>query len=419
MSPVRAAASYAFVLPRFGEGIVGGAETLAGNLAAHLAERGDHIEVFTTCARDNRTWANEFPAGAAIEFGIPVTRFLVDNRDLDIWVRHQIRLNDGIPLTVEEQLDWMEHSVSSRSLYAHIRTQAARFDAIFFAPYLFGTTFWGSLVCPEKSILIPCLHDEQNAYVDVIYSMFRQVRGAVFNAEPERDLACRLYGAIPGGSVGMGFYPHNQAELEALSPYFEQEFPYLLYLGRKETGKNAQVLIDYFISLKESCPELANLKLVIAGGGSFEDLMRPHAAHRADILDLHHVTEIEKRRLLKYCLALTQPSTNESFSIVLMEAWLLKRPVVIHAGCPVTKHHVVESGGGLFFGNVSDFIGVVRALHDSPALGLELGRAGFEYVRQEYNWASVLSRFDAVVQGILSRPREVTGAETRPEVPNV
>jgi len=52
---------YAFVVPRFGEGIAGGAETLVGALARHLAQRGDRVEVFTTCARDNRTWENEFP----------------------------------------------------------------------------------------------------------------------------------------------------------------------------------------------------------------------------------------------------------------------------------------------------------------------------------------------------------------------
>lgn len=412
MSHLRPAASYAFVLPRFGEGIIGGAETLVGSIASRLAARGDRIEVFTTCAKDNRTWANEYAPGSATEFGIPVTRFLVDERDLDVWIRHQIRLNDGIPLSIEEQLDWMENSVSTKALYAHLQAEAERFNAYFFAPYLFGTTFWGSLVCPDKSVLIPCLHDEQNAYVDVISSMFRQVRGAVFNAEPEQELANRLYGNILGGPVGMGFDPYPEEHVQELAPFFEQPFPYLLYLGRKETGKNAQVLLDYFIELKQSRPEISSLKLVIAGGGSFDDLHRPNAATRDDIIDLHHISERDKQRLLKHCLSLVQPSTNESFSIVLMEAWLLNRPVLVHAGCAVTRHHVVESGGGLFFGNKADFSGIVSELLRNPVLGTELGQAGFRYVLQEYNWDAVLSRFDKVVQEIFSQPGSIERAAT-------
>lgn len=395
--------SYAFVLPRFGESIVGGAETLVGAVAARLAARGDHIEIFTTCAKDNRTWQNDFPPGEAVEFGLPVTRFPVDERDLDLWVRHQLRLNDGIPLTVDEQLEWMGNSVSSQALYEHLLKNAARFDAFFFAPYLFGTTFWGSLVCPEKSFLIPCLHDEQNAYVDVIGSMFRQVRGAVFNAVPEGELACRLYGNIQGGAVGMGFEPYAQTEVDALTPYFKEGFPYVLYLGRKETGKNAHILIDYFIKSKEQDPALADVKLVIAGGGSFSDLLRPAAAHRPDIIDLHHVSEEEKRRLIKHSLLLCQPSKNESFSIVLMEAWLLGSPVLVHAGCPVTKHHAVESGGGLFFGSQTDFGAVVGELLRKPGLRAQLGQAGLVYVKEKYNWDAVLERFDRVMERFSSR----------------
>lgn len=399
LRPVR---SYAFVVPRFSEKIAGGAETLAGALASHLAARGDRVEIFTTCARDNRTWENDFPEGEAVEFGLPVRRFRVDPRNLDLWVRHQIRLNDGIPLSVPEQLEWMEHSVSSSGLYAHLKQHAPRFDAYFFAPYLFGTTFWGSLVCPEKSILIPCLHDEQNAYVDVIHSMFRQVGRAVFNAAPERDLARRLYGPIRGDVVGMGFDPHPPQEVESLEPYFSPNIPYVLYLGRKETGKNAHILIDYFIHMKERFPELAELRLVIAGGGSFSDLLRPKAAEREDIIDLEHVSERDKRRLLRHALVLCQPSTNESFSIVLMEAWLLNCPVLVHANCEVTREHVLDSGGGLYFGSAEDFAAVVREMYARPELRAELGENGFQYVRQQYDWAAVLSRFDAVMEDLLA-----------------
>ena len=391
---------YAFVVPRFGQG-AGGAETLAKNLAIKLAERGDEVEILSTCARDNRTWDNFYPAGCTKEDGLAVHRFSVDPRNLDSWIPKQIAINEGMNLSVEDQLSWMVDSVNSTTLYEYIARESHRFDAIFFAPYLFGTTFWGSLISPNKSVLIPCLHDEHYAYVDVIASMFRLVGKALFNAAPEQELANRLYGQIAGGEVGMGFDPFTDSEVEALSPLFNEKFPYILYLGRKETGKNAQVLIDNFVALKES-GRFAELRLVIAGGGSFEDLHRPSAAKRGDIIDLDHVSERDKRRLLKHSIALCQPSTNESFSIVLMEAWLVGAPVIVHGGCPVTLHHVLESGGGLYFRNEDDFAQVVSELLMKPSLRCELAASGKSYVLDNYSWEAVLKRFDKAMVDVFS-----------------
>lgn len=402
---------YGFVVPRFGRDIAGGAETLAGALARRLAQRGDQVEVLSTCAKDNRTWEDAFPSGASIEDGLIVRRFPVDSRNLERWVPLQIRLGEGLKLSIDDQLDWMAESVNSSALYAYIADHKGRFDALFFAPYLFGTTFWGALVAAEKAILIPCLHDEHFAYLDIMSVMFRSVRGALFNADPERDLARRLYGAVRGGEVGMGFEPFDEGYVDALTPYLKGG-PYLLYVGRKETGKNVQLLIDNFISLKDRVKEASHLRLVIAGGGSFDDLHRPSALSRDDIIDIGHVSEEDKHRLIKHSLALCQPSTNESFAIVLMEAWLLKVPVLVHARCEVTRHHAIASAGGLYFGSQEDFDGVVMELLRVPSLRDSLGSAGFHYVRERYDWSAVLSRFDSVVTKILSvDPHDTTEDE--------
>src|SRR5262249_54733211 len=158
---------------------------------------------------------------------------------------------------------------------------------------------------PSRSVLFPCLHDEAYAYVPAIGSLFRQVAGCLYNSAPERDLASHLYGSKPGGVVGMGFDPHPPGYAESLAPYFADAIPYLLYLGRKETGKNAQVVIDWFLDFKNSAPKQP-LRLVICGGGSFRDLERPNAIGHPDIVDLTEVTEEEKHRLIRHTLALVQ-----------------------------------------------------------------------------------------------------------------
>jgi glycosyltransferase involved in cell wall biosynthesis len=295
----------------------------------------------------------------------------------------------------------MQHSVNSSALYRYILQVADSFDAIFFIPYLFGTTFWGSLLRPDKSYLIPCLHDESYAYTDVVASMFRQVCGAIFNAAPEQELANRLYGTIRGGAVGMGFVPPSEEEVAALTPYFEEHFPYIVYVGRKETGKNAHLLIDYFMESKDTATLPSNLKLVIAGGGSFSDLNRPAALERDDILDVGHLSEVDKKRVIKYAHALCQPSLNESFSIVLMEAWLLGTPIIVHADCEVTRYQATRSGGGLYFSSAKEFGGVASKICQDQDLREKMAAAGEKYVLTEYNWDSVIERFDNVMDSFL------------------
>jgi glycosyltransferase involved in cell wall biosynthesis len=401
---------FAFVIPRYFEGIAGGAETLVGNLAAQLKARGDDVEIWATCAKDNRTWANEFAPGVSQVCGMPLRRFLVDPRKLDAWIPIQLALHDGQSISTDDQLTWMAESVNSRALYEHIHKEACNVDALFFGPYLFGTTFWGSLIAPAQSILIPCLHDEAYAYQDVIASMFRQVRGCLFNAEPEMDLARSLYGEIAGDVVGMGFEPPNADHVSALEPYFSEPSPYILYLGRKETGKNVHVLIDYFVEAKTDGLIPDEVKLVILGGGSFDDLHRPEVLRRKDVVDLPHLSERDKQRLLRHALFLCQPSTNESFSIVIMEAWMVGTPVVVHGACSVTRHHVEESRGGLYFSSAHDLAGVVKYLLGDPAGREALASSGAAYVRREYSWPAVLKRFDAALERLLS-PRPTTTEE--------
>lgn len=402
MRPViQAQKRLAFVVPRFEEGIAGGAETLIGNLAVRAQAQGHQVKVLTTCARDNRSWENYFEPGRVTEFGLPVERFLVDERDLDSWIPKQIAICEGMHLSVDDQLDWMAESVNSSALYRYIEENVDNHDAFFFGPYLFGTTFWGSLIHPERSYLIPCLHDEHYAYTDVIKSMFRQVSGALFNAIPEQQLAERIYGAIPGGEVGMGFVVPEAGFVKGLTPFFSDLFPYLLYVGRKETGKNVQLLIDYFISGKESGTLPQELKLVIVGGGDFSDLERPAATSREDIVDLAHVSEVDKQRLIKHAQLLVQPSVNESFSIVLMEAWAVGTPVLVHGDCAVTRHHVIESNGGLYFADVNEFCAVVSECHASSVLRDTLALSGKEYLVEKYSWDAVMERFNMIVESLL------------------
>lgn len=410
----------AFVAPRSGAEIVGGNESLVLAIAARLRADGHSVEILTTCARDNRTWDNYYPPGVAEVNGVPVRRFLVSPRDLAQWIPLQIRLSEGGTLTTAEQLTWLEHGVNSHDLYSYLAANQTSFDLIVFTPYLFPVSIWGAFIAAERAVLLPCLHDEAYAYVPVIRNMFAKVGRIICNAHAEGTLAQRLYGyscrggQLQGGVVGMGFdlepLPAKPSGGESL-PY-----PYILYLGRKETGKGAHRLIDHFVAAKSHFAALGDplwneLRLVIAGGGSFADLLRPDAEGRSDIVDIAAMSESEKSALLAGAVALINPSRNESFSIVLMEAWGVGTPVVVDARCEVTRDHVDMSNGGLYYRDEREFALVVDTLLRDTALARRLGESGYSYVAREYNWDAVMERWYGVIAKFLDGAPEVVATE--------
>jgi glycosyltransferase involved in cell wall biosynthesis len=373
---------------------MGGAETLCAELAQLLVNSGDRVEILTTCARDNRSWTNELEPGSFSDMGLAGRRFEVDERNLESWIPNQIAIAEGMRLPLEKQLDWMAESVNSSDLYRYIADKGDRFDLMFFAPYLFGTTFWGSMIHPQRSVLIPCLHDESYAYTEVVGHMMRSVRGCIFNADEEQDLCQRLFGRVPGEVVGM---PFGELEELSLKPYFESDFPYLLYLGRKETGKGVHILLDHFVAGKERGLLPDHLKLVIVGGGDFSDLHRPQYLERDDVVDLAYLKETDKRRVIQFSTAFVQPSANESFSIVLMESWLMSKPALVSADSQVMRGHVVRSGGGLYYRTVEDFCSAAIKLVEDRELAEALGSAGKRYVLSTYSHEQVRRRlYDAI-----------------------
>jgi len=386
--PVR---NIAFVVPRYGVQSAGGAEVLAQRVAEKLAATGARISVLTTCARDHFTWANYFPPGQEFLNGVAVHRFPADERSLDSeFISIQGRIAQGMEVGRDEEKKWIRGSVHSHALYEFIRTNRNYFDAFIFIPYLFGTTWAGSAIAPEKSIIIPCLHDEPYARLGVFREMFGRCRGLIFNSEPERDLARGLYGlnADTVAVGGMGLEPRDQYRPERFRKKFRIAQPFILYAGRREEGKNTPLLIEYFRTFKRQ--NRNDLALVLLGTG---DVMIPEDA-AGDIHDLGYIAEDFKHDAYAASLAICQPSVNESFSIVLMEAWLAGAAGLAHGGCAVTARHCLDSNGGLLFHDYYTFEECILYLLEHKGLRDRLAAGGRAYVQREYSWDAVLKGYD-------------------------
>lgn len=375
----------AFVSPRFPEGpTVGGAETLLKNLAIHAVSAGYKVSFLTTCARNHYTWENEVPSGTKIMDGIEVHFFPVDSdRDIPAFLQAQ-RAVSSARFSQEEETVWLKNNVNSRALMDHLRQHGRDYDRIIMGPYLFGLTYFASLLYPGKTLLVPCLHDEAFARLAAFREMFNKVHGFMFNSEPERDLAFRLYGMKPAVSavVGMGMSDF-ESDGNSFRTRHNLAQPYLIYSGRRELLKGTPLLLDYLEAFRDRTGR--DIRLVLTGTGTVDVSARLSGS----VLDMGFLDEQQKQNAMAGALAFCHPSTNESFGIVIMESWLARTPVLVHGKSEVLKYQCMKSNGGMWFHSYPEFEEELLLLLNNEALRTAMGNAGREYVLKHYSWKTI------------------------------
>jgi glycosyltransferase involved in cell wall biosynthesis len=399
----------AVVIPWFGRELKGGAEQHAWQVAARLAGRGHGVEVLTTCCRSHQEdWStNHLPPGRSAEpEGFSLRRFPVDARnrpEFDRVCAHLLSrspesLRPGVsPVSAVDSHIFATELIKSARLLDFIAAQKGNFDAFVFLPYLYGLILEGIRIVGRTAALQPCLHDEAYAYLPEVAEAFRTAGSLLFISEGEQELAFRLFGpgiwsksTLTGAGIETEDAENEAAPPSAQSPSHPEKF--LLYLGRKDAGKNVPLLLNAFARFRRVRPN-SPLRLILAGHGKVDLNGGAEAA-----ADLGLVSEQEKRMLLQDCTALVQPSQNESFSRVMMEAWLRGKPVAAHARCLATAVAVERSGGGWTAETESDWARLLIEIDRLPAGALsELGERGKRYAVQMAEWESVMNRYEVAL----------------------
>ncbi len=381
----------AFVIPWFAEKIPGGAEMETREVTKHLKTAGMDVEILTTCVREFVSdWSeNYYPEGEEIIQGVPVKRFKVIERDAAAFDAVNIKLMNGIMPSLNEENTFINEMVNSPELYKYIGEHRDEYTAFVFIPYMFGTTYFGVKACPEKAVLIPCFHDEAYVYMNIFRKLYSKAAGMIFNARPEYELTQKLYNISNMHTVvmGIGMDTDLKADADAFRKKFKISVPFIIYAGRKDTGKNVQTLLKYFREYKMR--RNTDLKLVLIGGGEIEipSDIKEH------VIDLGFVDKQDKYDAISASEFLCQPSKNESFSLVIMESWLCGRPVLVHEKCAVTTNFASESNGGLYFSNYFEFEGCTDFYLHNKEIAAQMGVNGAQYVKYNFSWNVIVENF--------------------------
>ena len=383
-----------FVIPWYDEDIPGGAEMELREVATHLQRAGMDVEILTTCVREfSADWnENYYSAGTAVVEDIAVRRFPVRRRDTAAFDRVNRRLMEGQHLSLQEEKTFVEEMVNSPQLYEYLKDASDDYALYVFIPYMFGTTYYGMQACPEKSVLIPCFHDEAYLYLRLFRQAYIQARGIIYNAMPEMELANKVYDFTTTEQIcmGIGMDTNICADADAFRKAYRIQKPFLLYAGRKDAGKNVHTLLRYFAEYKQRHGD-SDLQLVLIGGGSIEI----PASVRDDVYDLGFVSRQDKYDAMAAAELLCQPSHNESFSLVIMESWLCGRPVLVHSQCAVTRDFARRANGGLYFRNYFEFEGCVQYILTPPEQARTMGQNGGAFVRENFDWDVIVEKYRA------------------------
>jgi glycosyltransferase involved in cell wall biosynthesis len=409
MSKEPRARRLAVVVQRFGDDINGGAEAHARLLVRALSPFAE-IDVLTSRALEHRAWTPVLPAGTETHDGVRVIRFdhtrALQGRARHTPLRHKLRfklrrwLAADRPLvaaprndaTLDGQRFLEAQGPTMPGLIEWLAKHGAAYNAVFFMTARFHPSAMGVLVKPERSVLIPTLHDEKAMYLPHFHRVFRAPRHILYNTAAEQRLAHRLYGPdlAPGSVCGIG------VDWPAAEPAPDAEAPknaYLLYLGRVDRGKGCDALFRQFTQWADRSG--APLRLVVAGKLA---MPRPRDPR---IECLGFVDEATKWSLLRGATALVIPSPRESLSLVLLEALAVGTPVIATRASEVLADHLAAARSGFTYDDADSFAAALQTCLQRNAADRDADRArGQAYVEQHYAWPAITAKLLRVIEQI-------------------
>lgn len=369
----------------------GGAEVAARTLAEECVNRGIKVTILTTCCKSPQEnwWRDSIDTKEEFVNGVRVLRFKLNTDGKEKYEQTIVKQMHHEPLTYEDKENFYRHGINSNELITYIKT-IPREIPVLVMPYFQSLAYSVVVDNPNRITMIPCFHDEEQFYWEQIDEMIHKCKGLIYLSEPEKDLVINQYGLKYGKKVieslvigvGVEIERNLLTEIEEKPNKVDIPNEYFVYVGRKDRGKGVVELIEYHKQV------ISDIPIIFLGGG--DNSLIPN--NEKKFIDLGFVDSKIKYQIIKNAKALINLSNNESFSIVLMEAWLLGIPTIVSSKCNVTRYHCIVNEGGFYIDNANDYSKAIEYILDHPEQCKTMGKKGKEYVEKNYSWDTVISK---------------------------
>lgn len=419
---------FAFVSPRYGAEIGSGVEHACRLLAERVCERHD-VDVLTTCARDHRTWKNEYSEGSDRVRGVLVRRFGVSQLPDHIGFDTLSQRLHTSPHSRAEELEWVRLlGPWSPGLLEYLKRTHRSYDVLVFFGLWHPLTVHGLDTAPERSVLFPYLHLQPALRFGLWTDLMRLTRAIGFFSECERRLLHAYVGLRHPGEevVGIGVdqppqqsYPrHQQDPNDTIADEDDSSFDediepeyldgrgipfkrrhrlygrFALYGGRVESNNGCEEMLEYFDTFASS---EADASLVLMGLKMMKVPEEPYVRLAGVIPDRERMTAYEAADVT------IAPSSDDLLAQPLLESLAVGTPVLASARNAAAVEHCRRAGAGLYYASREEFVGALTLLTNNSSLREKLGANGRAYIRNHHRWDGVLGRFDRLISR--ARPR--------------
>jgi glycosyltransferase involved in cell wall biosynthesis len=388
---------------------IGGSEQFMTDLSEALALRGHSVDVFTTRAREFRTWQDELVPREVLN-GVRVFRYNsfrrrpTTNRLQSIGYRGYRQTH----LRIFEALIFAGNGPISPGLAWSIWRQGPQYDLINIQTMPYSHFIYGYHLARRSGrpiVLTPHLHivDSETFDIRMFNNALRQahlvvaVSGAEGDYFRQKGIASERI-LVAGNGIRPERFPMRDKALCRQRLGLPEEAVVLLFLGRKVPYKGLSLVIEAFAALHARYKELC---LVAAGPATVEsEVLRMRWKDLPRFRNLDEVNEEQKLDLLNACDVLLLPSTSEAFGIVFLEAWAVAKPV-IGARAGAVPSVISEGQDGLLAepNDVDSLKAQIERLLVDAGFRQRLGRAGQKKVFSRYTVSCIT---DIIERGYLN-----------------
>ena len=288
------------------------------------------------------------------------------------------------PLSHEME-SWMEANVDN---YDIVIGQSVPFDSLVLAQRVAQSHDVPFIALPHFHVEDPFYHWSQ--YYQALSEANRVIAAPNISKELFYDKIGANAKVLPGGGI---FFEEFDGISERL---FQEEFnitqPFILILGRKAGGKNYQWVID---AVEEVNQRGTTIQLVMIGRD--DDKQQIHSPH------LHYIGEQPRDMVLsalKACEFVVNMSESESFGIVILEAWLSGKTVIVNNSCAAFRELVEDRVNGVLVSRDSLPDAIENMIQDERKK--QMSEKGMVKAKS-YSWRNLSQRIEDLCDEIIIR----------------
>ncbi len=383
-----------FVLSRYGFEVNGGMEVHARMIAESLAnDFKQDVTVLTTKALDHNTYDNYFENETENINGVKVIRKEVEKiRKGKIQYAYlpSILLRLALFHKFFEK-HWINnegpYSTSLETWYIRHKDE---YDSVVFFKYFSWTTYRCIRYPHQNKILVPLVHDDPIIRLRVGGEVLNYADHILWNSQTSRQIAEKHHLIECESQEIVGIWPTNRNvdnlnKEKLLKKYGLLGLDYILFVGRIESGKGADILFDYFQKFKKNHPMDA-LKLVLVGRENME------IPKHVDIVHLGFLDDVERDSFMQFAKAMVIPSKFESLSMVLLESLNMNVPCIVNGNTGVLAEHAEKSNGVFAFKTYDEFeYAITSFVYEDHKKNYA------KYVRDNYSKILIMRKWEKVI----------------------